>query len=142
MAHAKVIQVIATHDTRGTGKGGDVCRVVDQFFTLEGELMWERDHHQERLAAEAKPVMPMPAEALELINFIDGVQKPDPLTQPEFYRVYCAAMRATVPGWRDRDVESHSSWKNVNHAYVGNGTEPCKNCGEAARDQNHNGSLA
>jgi hypothetical protein len=40
---AKVIQVIEVFTTRGEGVSGDPVRVVRQYYSLEGELLAERD---------------------------------------------------------------------------------------------------
>lgn len=114
----RVIQVIESDVSRGEGKEGDPCRNVVQYHTLDGTLLAERDTWDGQLAERVKRgvlVMvhdqpkPMTAEVLELVNFIDGVHKPDPASQPEFYRIYVAAMHSVFPGWEDRDVETRSS---------------------------------
>lgn len=40
---AKVIQVIESYDRRGIGRESDPIRMVRQFFTFEGELLFEFD---------------------------------------------------------------------------------------------------
>lgn len=52
---AKVIQVIQTDDLRGRGVQVDPYRRVDQFYSLEGDLMWERDEWAECQERERQP---------------------------------------------------------------------------------------
>lgn len=40
---AKVIEVIETHEKRGTGQDGDPIREVYQIWTKEGKLIFESD---------------------------------------------------------------------------------------------------
>lgn len=40
---AKVIQVIETISTRGKGTEENPCRIVHQYWSLEGELLAEND---------------------------------------------------------------------------------------------------
>lgn len=45
MDECKVIQVIHTTLTRrGKGTESDPARVIDQYWSLDGELLWEHDH--------------------------------------------------------------------------------------------------
>ncbi|CAL67420.1 hypothetical protein [Christiangramia forsetii] len=43
---AKIIELIETDDLRGTGKPEDPWRRVKQYFTKEGELLFELDDCQ------------------------------------------------------------------------------------------------
>jgi hypothetical protein len=43
MKSAKLVELIETATLRGTGKDGDVCRNVTQWWTKEGDLLVERD---------------------------------------------------------------------------------------------------
>jgi hypothetical protein len=43
MSNPRVIQVILAYKTRGTGMDDDPFRQVTQVFSLEGELIAERD---------------------------------------------------------------------------------------------------
>lgn len=40
---AKVIQLIYVEAYRGIGTEDNRCRIVEQYWTFEGELLWERD---------------------------------------------------------------------------------------------------
>lgn len=42
-ASAKVIRVIETKAVRGKGKENDICRVVTQYWDLNGKLLAEND---------------------------------------------------------------------------------------------------
>lgn len=44
---ARVIQVIETYEQRGIGTKKSVFRSVYQLWTLDGELIFERDPHKE-----------------------------------------------------------------------------------------------
>ena len=51
---ARVIQVIEVHGRRGVGTADDPHRIVIAYFTLEGDLLAERDAWKEAEALRAK----------------------------------------------------------------------------------------
>jgi hypothetical protein len=51
---ARVIQVIETRSCRGNGTKEDPCRVVIQYWTLNGEMLAEKDNINENTVLEQK----------------------------------------------------------------------------------------
>lgn len=49
---AKLIEAIYTEDRRGLGTKNDPVRLVPQWWTKEGELLFEKDGWAERARAE------------------------------------------------------------------------------------------
>jgi len=43
MENAKVIEVIETKSVRGVGSKEDMCRIVTQYWNLDGDLLAEND---------------------------------------------------------------------------------------------------
>lgn len=47
----KVIEIIETEERRGTGADGDPIRMIKQYYTKSGELLWEEpDKVKEKIA--------------------------------------------------------------------------------------------
>ncbi len=47
---ARVIQVVETVAMRGSGENGQIARQVVQYWSLEGELLAEKDHYNPNIA--------------------------------------------------------------------------------------------
>ena len=58
---AKVIQVIETVSARGAGTPENPCRIVHQYWSLEGELLAENDPCEEDHTRETEDVKGMEA---------------------------------------------------------------------------------
>ena len=56
MAYSKLVILIKTVETRGTGKSeeNDPARQVDSWWTLDGKFVAERDYWKEEQEKEAK----------------------------------------------------------------------------------------
>jgi len=69
---AKIIEVILTEDFRGKGIEGDPCRLVPQWWSREGELLFEKDPCSPQDYDELSRINKQLRE--ELANFKDDME--------------------------------------------------------------------